>query len=184
MKKQYNKVIRTYFSDYITWLLVVSFLFVASFGAAVALNGANKFTYLIPLLFLVIYLLSIPLLILYYKANRDVNAGNIEKHTIEISEIRYDDRFTFKNRGGAMVGKTKYRIVDSNNNVYLLSTSSSNDMFIAFHPQPTFRIEIEFLSNSRLVLGMKIVENSKTIKDARKQQHNFTHFKKVFNHYF
>ena len=184
MKNQYSKVIQNYFSDYVNWLLAVSFLFIVSFVATVAYDGGYKFIWLIPLLFLVIYLLSIPQLILYLKANRDAKAGNIKKHTIEILEIRYDDRFVFKNRGGARVGKAKYRIVDSNNDVYLLSTSNKNDMFITSHPQPAFHIEIEFLSNSRLVLSMRIIECSKTIKEVCVQQHNITHFKKVFRHYF
>ena len=184
MKNRYKKVIRTYFSDYVNWLLAVSFLLIVSFVATVALNGVNKFLWLIPVSFLIIYLLSAPLLKLYIKANKDIKSGNIEKHTIQISEIRYDDRFTFKNRGGARVGKTKYRIMDSSNNAYLLSTSNNNDIFITFHPQPTFQLEIEFLSNSRLVLSIRIVENSKTIKEVREQQHNIKHFKKVFNQYF
>lgn len=183
MKKRYNRVIRTYFSDYTSFLLVVSCLFIVSFVATAALNGANKFIWLIPILFLVIYLQSTPLLILYCKANRDLKADNIEKHTIKIGEVRYDDRFTFKNRGGAIVGRTKYRIVDDSNNIYLLSTSNNNDMFMMFHPQPTFHLEIEVLANSRLVLSMKIIEDSKTIKETR-EQHIIKHFKKVFNHYF
>ena len=34
MKTRYKKVIRTYFSDYVNWLIVVSFLFIISFVAA------------------------------------------------------------------------------------------------------------------------------------------------------
>ena len=184
MKSRYSRIIRTYFSDYVNWLIVVSFLFIFSFVAAIAFNGANKFIWLIPALFLVIYLLCTPLLILFYKASKDLRTDNIEKLTIKISAIRHDDSFTFKNRGGATVGTQKYRIVDENNNIYLLSTLNDKDNFLVLHTQPTFYLEIEVLKKSRLVLSMKIIENSKIIKESCKQQDNIKQFKKAFSHYF
>lgn len=184
MKNRYSRIIRTYFSDYVNWLIVVSFLFIVSFIAAVAFNGANKFIWLIPVLFLVIYLLATPLLILFCKAIKDLRADNIEKITIKTFAIRHDDSFTFKNRGGATVGMQKYRIIDENNNIYLLSTSNDKDNFMVLHTQPTFYLEIEVLKKSRLVLSMKIIENTKTIQETRKQQDNIKQFKKAFSHYF
>jgi hypothetical protein len=183
MKNRYSKVIRTYFADYVSWLLAVFFLFIVSFAASVALNGVNKWIWVIPGLFVIIFLLSSPLLILYCKVNQDIKAGNIEKITVKTWEIQHDDRFTFKNRGGASVGRQKYRIVDENHNVYLLSTSCEKDIFMIFHPHPVFYIEIEVLKKSGLVLSMKIIENDKTTKDASKQQ-SIKHFKKIFSHYF
>ena len=184
MKNRYSRIIRTYFSDYVNWLIVVSFLFVVSFAAAVVFNGTNKFIWLIPVLFLTIYLLATPLLILFCKAINDLRADDIEKITIKAFAIRHDDSFTFKNRGGATVGMQKYRIVDENNNIYLLSTSNDKDNFMVLYTQPTFYLEIEVLKKSRLVLSMKIIENSKTIKETRKQQDNIKQFKKAFSRYF
>jgi len=183
MKKQYRRVIHNYFSDYITWLLIVSFLFIISFVAAIAFNGVNGFVWLIPILFLIIYSLSMPLLILYCKALQDIKKENIEKVSLEVFKIQYDDRFSFKNSGGASVGKTKYRIIDENHNIYLLSATTNKEGYMIFQSDPNFYLRIEFLEKSRLVLSMKIVEPSKTIKDASKQ-HNIKHLKKVFNCYF
>ena len=184
MENRYSRIIRTFFSDYVKWLIAVSFLFVVSFVAAVVFNEANKFIWLIPVLFLIIYLLSTPLLILFCKAINDLRADDIEKITIKTFAIRHDDSFTFKNRGGATVGMQKYRIIDENNNIYLLSTSNDKDNFMVLHTQPTFCLEIEVLKKSRLVLSMKIIENSKTIKETRKQQDNIKQFKKAFSRYF
>ena len=184
MKNRYSRIIRTYFSDYVNWLIAVSFLFIVSFVATVAFNGVNKFMWLIPVLFLVIYLLSTPLLVLFYKVKKDLRADNIEKLAIKISAIQHDNSFTFKNRGGATVGMQKYRIVDENNNIYLLSTTNDKDTFVVLHTQPTFYLEIEVLKKSRLVLSMKIIENSKAIKESRKQQESIKQFKKAFSHYF
>ena len=184
MKNQYNRIIRTYFSDYVSWLIIVSFLFIISFVSAIAFNVANKFIWLISVLFLVIYLLTTPLLVLFCKVKKDLRADNIEKLSIKISAIQHDNSFTFKNRGGATVGMQKYRVVDENNNIYLLSTSNDKDTFVALHTQPTFYLEIEVLKKSRLVLSMKIIENSKLIKESRKQQENIKQFKKAFSHYF
>ena len=184
MKNNYRNIFRTYFSDYVTWLLVVSFLFVVSVVTTIALNGINKLIYLILVAFLVIYLLSAPLLILYCKAHKDIKTGNKETLTIKISEIQYDNRHNFKNKGGATVGRVRYRIVDENQKIYLISTSNDKNIFMMFHSQPTFSVEVEVLRESRLVLNMRIIEDFKTIKEARNQQRNITHFRRAFSHYF
>ncbi len=181
MKKRYSKVIRTYFSDYVIWLIGVSFLFISTL---IVFNRTNKFIWLIPVLFLVIYLLSIRLLTLYFRARKDLKADNIEKLTIQIATIQYDNYFNFKSKGGGMVGAIKYRIVDENHNIYLLSASKTKDNLLFFHPHPTFSLEILVLKKSRLVLSMKIIENTKTTIEARKQQRNIKRFKEVFCHYF
>ena len=77
------------------------------------------------------------------------NNRNIEQITIKTFKIEQDDTFGFKNRGGAAVGKRKYKIIDENHNVYLLSTANDKDLFFMFAPQPTFHVEIEFLKKSR-----------------------------------
>lgn len=183
MKKRYSKIIRTYFSDYVRWLVAVSFLFIVSFVATIVFNGANKFIWAIPAMFLFVYFLFIPLLILYCKVSKDLKAGDIEKLTIKISEIQFDYRFPFKNRVGAALGRIKYRIIDENNNIYLLSASNDKGIFTMVQPLPD--IEIEVLKKSRLVLSMRIIGTPKTIKKTRKlQKHNIEHFKKTFSHYF
>ena len=184
MKNKYNSVIRNYFSDYVKWLWGVSLLFVITIIIFVAVRGIDKFFWVIPVMFLIIYLLTIPLLILYCKVIKDIRACNIEKLTVKILEIQYDDNVTFKNNGGATVGRKKYKIIDENHNVYLLSTEKDKDMFFMFAPQPTFHVEIEFLKKSRLVVKMRIIENFKTITEAREQKQNIQHFRKVFRHYF
>jgi hypothetical protein len=184
MKNKYNGVIRNYFSDYGKWLLGVTIIFVITIILLVALRGIDQFFWVIPVMFLIIYLMTTPLLILYCKVSRDIKVGNIEKTTVKILEIQYDDRFSFKNNGGATVGKQKYKIVDENHDFYLLSTANDKDLFFMFAPKPTFDVEIEFLKKSRLVLKMRIIEDFKTIKEAREQKQNIQQFRKVFRHYF
>ena len=184
MKNKYNGVIRNYFADYGKWLLGVTCLFVITIILLVALRGIDQFFWIIPAMFLIIYLITTPLLILYCKVSKDIKVGNIEKITVKILEIQYDDKFSFKNNGGATVGKRKYKIVDENNNIYLLSTANDKDLFFMFAPQPMFYVEIEFLKKSRLVLKMRIIEDCKTIKQAREQKQNIQQFRKVFRHYF
>lgn len=181
MNKQYKTVIQTYFSDYVKWLLLVSFLFVVSLMASIAFNGASEFLWVIPVSFIVIYFLSIPLFILYGKVRKDIKDNNIDQITIRTFTINHDKNFNFKNRGGTTIGKTKYRIIDENNNLYLVSTSNDNELFMCFHPN--FSLEVIVLKKSRLVLQMRIIENTQTFKEAREQNHNIKHFKKIFNHY-
>lgn len=132
MSKQCKSVIRTFFSDYLSWLLIVSALFVISLVATIAFGNANGFIWIIPVLFLVIYCFSLPLFILYSRAKKDIKNRNIEQITIKTFKIEQDDKFGLKNRGGATVGKRKYRIIDEKGNYYLLSTSNEKDMFLCF----------------------------------------------------
>lgn len=184
MSKQYKSVIRTFFSDYLSWLLIVSVLFVISLVVTIAFGDANEFILIIPILFLVIYCFSLPLLILYCKVKKDIKNKNIEQITIKTFKIEQDDTFGFKNRGGVAVGKRKYRIIDENGNNYLLSTANEKDMFFMFHFNPSFSIEIEFLKTSRLVLHMKIIDEPQTNKKDRAKKYNAaSDFRKIFNHY-
>ena len=184
MSKQYKSVIRTFFSDYISWLLIVSALFIISLVAIIAFGNANGFIWIIPVLFLIIYCFSLPLLILYCKTKKDIKNRNIEQITIKNFKIEQDDTFGFKNRGGAAVGKRKYKIIDENGNYYLLSTANEKDMFLMFHIDPSFSIEIEFLKISRLVLHIKIIGEPQTNKKVRAKKYNTaSDFRKIFNHY-
>ncbi len=184
MKKQYKTVIHTYFSDYVRWLLLVSFLFIVTLVTGVYFNEIDKFFWIVPVLFIIIYLSSISLLILYCKVKKDLKATNIEKITIRAFEIKDDKNFSFKKRGGAIVGKKKYNIIDENNNIYLISASNNKDWFTGIYPHPTFSLEIEVLKVSRLVLQMRVIENEETLKEPSKHQHNIKQFKKVFSQYF
>ncbi len=184
MKNPRNSVIRIYFSDYVNWLLIVSFLFVVSLLTFIYFNEINHVTWIIPVCFIIIYLLGMPFLFLYLKVRTDLKKANTEKLIIIIKEIKDDRKFNFKNRGGATIGKNKYTIIDEADNLYLLSASNDKDFFTGFYPIPNFSLEIEYLKNSRLVLHMRIIENSKTIRESREQQHNIRHFKKVFIQYF
>ena len=131
-----------------------------------------------------IYCFSLPLLILYCKTKKDIKNRNIEQITIKNFKIEQDDTFGFKNRGGAAVGKRKYRIIDENGNYYLLSTANEKDMFFMFHINPSFSIEIEFLKTSRLVLHMKIIDEPQTNKKVRAKKYNAaSDFRKIFGHY-
>jgi hypothetical protein len=184
MNKKYNNVIHIFFSDYLAWLLIVSSLFVVSCVLAIAFGKAQGFIWIIPVLFLVIYCFSLPLLILYCKTKKDIKNRNIEQITIKNFKIEQDDTFGFKNRGGAAVGKRKYRIIDENGNYYLLSTANEKDMFFMFDFNPSFSIEIEFLKTSRLVLHMKIIDEPQTNKKVRAKKYNTTSdFRKIFGHY-
>ena len=184
MNKRYNNVIHIFFSDYLAWLLIVSSLFVISFVLAIAFSKAQDLIWIIPILFLVIYCFSLPLLVLYCKVKRDIKDKNIEQITIKNFKIEQDDTFGFKNRAGGAVGKRKYRIIDENGNYYLISTINEKDMFFALHYNHTFSIEIEYLKTSRLVLQMKIIDEPKTNKKVRAKKYNTTSdFRKIFGHY-
>ena len=183
MSKQYKNIIRTFFSDYLSWLIIVSVLFVISLVSVIAFGNANGFIWIIPIVFLVIYCSSFPLLILYCTARKDLKYNNIEKLTIKIMKVEQDDKLGFNNGGGATVGNIKYRIIDESGNYYLLSTANAKDMFIIFQPDPALSLEIEVLKKSRLVLKMKLIDDPKTKKEARHRKNSIKHFEEIFGHY-
>ena len=183
MSKQYKNIIHTFFSDYLSWLVIVSVLFVISLVSVIVFAKTNGLIWIIPVLFLVIYCLSFPLLILYCKARKDLKDNNIEKLIIKIKKIEQDDTFGFKNRDGVTVGKSKYRIIDESGNYYLLSTANDKDIFIMFQPDPTLSLEIEVLKKSRLVLKMKLIDELKTKKEIKHRKNRIKHFENIFGHY-
>ena len=184
MRKQYKNVIRTFFSDYFNWLLIVTFLFVFSVVAIIAVGNANNFIWIVPLLFIIIYCFTFRWLILYFKTRKDLQYNNIDKLIVKILKIEQDNKLGFMNQGGATVGKRKYRIIDENGNNYLLFTKNEKDMFLIFQPDLSISVEVEVLNKSRLVLSMKLMEEPKTKKLSQKQDYNIAQFKKVFIHYF
>lgn len=177
-------VIKTYFSDYARWLLCVSVLFAVSFAVDLFLAGMSSFFWVIPVGFLMIYSISIPLLVLYVRVQKDLKECNIEKRRISVKEIKEDRRFTFQNRGGAAVGRSKYRILDEDDQEYLISAFSDKDCFMGFSPAPDFEIEAEYLKRSRMVLRMNLMEGPQTRREARRQKNNMEHFRKTFRQYF
>ena len=136
----------------------VSVLFPVSFAVYLILAGINSFFWVIPVGFLMIYSISIPLLVLYVRVQKDLKECNIEKRRISVKEIKEDGRFTFQNRGGAAVGRSKYRILDEDDQEYLISAFSDKD---CFYPAPDFEIEAEYLKRSRMVLRMNLIEGPK-----------------------
>ncbi|MGM9642496.1 MAG: hypothetical protein ACI3XI_04725 [Eubacteriales bacterium] len=183
MSKQYKDVIRIFFSDYLCWLVSISVLFVISLVAAIAFVNANGFIWIIPISFLVIYCSSFPLFILYCKARKDLKYNNIDKLAIRILKIEQDDKLVFRNRGGAIAGKRKYRIIDENGDYYLLSTANDKGMFILYNPDFTFSLEVEVLKKSRLVLRMKLIDEPKVKKETKNQKYSIKLFSDIFGHY-
>lgn len=165
MEKKYITVIHNYFSDYVKWILLVSFLFLTTLVITIAFIGINEFFWIIPVSFIVIYLFSAPLFMLYRKVKKDIKECNIEQITICSFTINHDKSFNFKNSGGTTIGKNKYRIIDENNNFYLISASNDKGLFMDFHSNPSFSLEVKVLKNSRLVLQMRIIENTQRLKN-------------------
>ena len=185
MKQKNKKIIHIFFSDYFSWILVILFVFVITLAAVIYSGNANGFIWIVPVSFLIILCFSFRLFLLYCKVKKDLKYNNIETLTIRIVDIRQDNTLGFVNNGGANIGKRKYRIIDENDNYYLLSASNDRELPFVFCPDsPAFFVEIVFLKSSRLALGIKIIDQSKMSKEAREQKNNLLQFKKVFSHYF
>ena len=181
MQEKYKHVIKNYFSDLIAWLLGVTFLMFVSLTAALVFQASNPFVWVIPAAFGIIYLFSLPLFILHIKVRTDIRKKAIQKTVLQIADLQTDDKFMFKNRGGAIAGKVKYRIFDEENNSYLLCASDERIPILACPSSPGFFVEIEYLESSKFVLRMKILDENSTLKEARKQSRSIEPFKRTFH---
>lgn len=72
MKKQSYSAIRTFFSDYLSWIIILCVLFVITLVSVIATGNAKGFIWLVPVMFLLIFSFSFRLLILYCKAWKDL----------------------------------------------------------------------------------------------------------------
>lgn len=154
---------------------------VVCFELANSFNGESKYNYSILACFFIMLLLSIPLLRFYFKVRKDVKGNNIETVTIKVKDICEDKEFNFRNNGGVVIGKGKYRIIDENDNIYLCSSSNKKNTFLDTCDL-NFSIDVVVLKNSRLLLSMKI-NKFKTLRQSREQAHNIRELKKHFSHY-
>ena len=189
MKKPYSRIVHHYFSEYVSMILTLFLVFAVSFVGIAAISGFNQTIWLIPLVFLFLCLLYTPFFRSYIRAYRELKAENTEKRKIKISEIIIDEKASLyaKHRHSPvrrLAGKEKYKMIDENQNVYLLTAANDKVRFIGFHPMPTFYVVIEFLKESGLVLSMKLIENTKSVKEKREQERNIRFFKSAFCHYF
>lgn len=180
MKKEYKAVIRAFFSDYACWLFGVTALLAAAFAIGMR-GGIGGGVWVIPILLLLLYALSAPLFVLYCKAKRDMKNGQVEKVLVQAAVLLEDARLNFRNRGGAIVGKKKYRIIDENGNVYLLSASDNRDALAVWQPACDFPLEIEVLKQARLVLHMRVAEPA---AGAHAERRDRSAFRQKFSLYF
>ena len=184
MCKRYKNVIRNFFSDYVSWLLIITLVFAVSFALLIAIDHTNGIIWAFPVLFLIFYVLaSFPFLPLYCKVRKDIKKGKIDTLMIKSFKIEEDGTFQLKNKGGGIVGKRKYRIIDEQDNYYLLSASSDRYIPVVFYPGPTFFVEIEVSRTSRLVLSMKLIEDPKVKKETKPQEENRMRFIAAFSQY-
>ena len=180
-KRQAEKAMfRKYFSDFYKWIIGVTILFFITY--AIELYGGwniywGKY-WIIPACFLVIYLTILPLYILFFSAVKDMKEDNIQESTVLIKKIVRDKKNNFYNNGGAMIGKEKCILIDSNDNKYRVVLDQK--FIVETRPSEYYKnaqVVIRYLPKSRIVLHMRL--KSLKISNVANQ-----HLYKDFHEYF
>lgn len=173
-------IFRKYFSDLYKWIFAVTVLFVITY--TVELLGGWNISWgrywIIPVCFLVIYLLILPFYILFFSAVKEMKKDCIQEATVLVQAIVRDKKYNFYNKGGAMVGKEKCILIDSNDNEYRVVLDQR--IIVEMHPSEYYKnaqVVIRYLPKSRIALHMKL--KSLKISDTATQ-----HLYKDFHEYF
>ena len=180
MKNQDSRVIRSYFAQTFSWLLSVSILFAVILVPLILYGGMTFHICIFSAGYLIVCFCVTPQLFLYYKARKDIKAENIETLVIQVSELQIDHRHNMR----GTTGETRYRLLDENQNVYLLVAGKTEETLVILQSPSNFRVELRYLKNAGLVLNMKLIEDLETVKEERNQRKNRMRFKRVFVHYF
>lgn len=179
MTPKQKQAVKHYFSDYVTWLVVLTVLLLAAFFAIIALHGAGWYLWALAACFVLLHLTSLPWLGLAVKVWKDIRTNAVQTCVIRIAEIQPDRRLHFQNRCGGAAGKAKYILSDEAHRPFRLSASS--ETFCDFHSLPQAEIEITFLETSGLIVGMRIQEPQPA---TREEAQTVKRFQRIFKIYF
>lgn len=170
-----KSMFHAYFSDFYTWNATVAALFIVSYTLELKWGGPWGRYWLIPACFVIMILISLKYYILFFTAVKDLKGNHIEEIPVRVQQIVRDKKFNFYNKGGAMVGREKCLLIDSDAAQYRVVLR--RDEIVARHLPEYYsdaQVRIVYLSRSRIVLHMKMMSS----EDATKHLH------KIFYEYF
>lgn len=182
-KQTTNKLIKQYFADYLTWLIMITFFMILCIALVLFWKGATGFIWAILILFVLIYSSNSAFFKLYLKIRKDLSGNQIKKETVSVAKLAVDPMYNFKKSTGDAMGKTKYRLFDHQGNDYILACFSDKQKFTEFSPYPKFKAEIEYLASSNFVLSLRIVDDHLGPKDLQRQKDNIEQMKNLFHPY-
>ena len=164
----YRGIFRKYFSDYTKWNVVYLFLFLITLLIDRKWGSSWGRYWLIPSLFLGIWLIALKLHVFYFQAQNELNHNKIQEKAIHVESLLLDKQYNFINDGGALVGLEKNVIVDTEGNKYRLMRdrvsvlSQSQDYYCGAH------VQLLYLEKTHLILHMKLLSSDAPSKHLEK----------------
>lgn len=152
-------LLRRYFTDYFRWLLVLFLMFGGALLIGLFSPQTNlEFIWVIPVGFCIVWLINLPPLVLLIKAMADWRSQRVVRQRIFIQTIRLDPQQNMKSRFGAILGTAKYQLIDESGGVYRLCAAAKRSLLL--HSSPETAIEIDYLKQSRLAIGIRLIPES------------------------
>ena len=156
MKEKYNKILNSYFSDLMQFVVILTVLFVVCAVLVFIINGMNIWNIFVVAVYLLIMALFIKPFIIYFKSDKDLEKERYEAESIEIKSISRDTAGNLYLKDG-LSGNVKY-VLNTDKGEFLLSEQrikgskqlSSKTILIN---DTTF--DIVYLKQSRIIVDMK-----------------------------
>ncbi len=156
MKEKYNKILNSYFSDLMQFVVILTVLFVVCAVLVFIINGMNIWNIFVVAVYLLIMALFIKPFIIYFKSDKDLEKERYETESIEIKSISRDTAGNLYLKDG-LSGNVKY-VLNTDKGEFLLSEQrikgskqlSSKTILIN---DTTF--DIVYLKQSRIIVDMK-----------------------------
>ncbi len=181
MKKNYKRIVKTYFSFTKYWFIGMLLLTVFVIALAAAMIYYGEFSRIGK----AIWIVAIPIISLYqsfhmipfwFKCKKDLKNGEIATKRITVDNIGMDVDHNYAVKGSRVVGRMKYAIVDTDGDFYYIYPSKGKKMVLDNVIEGK-SIDVTYLKNTFLVLEMQF--------DFRDEANPvYVNFKKMFAHYF
>lgn len=156
MKDKYTKVVNSYFSDLLQFVLILTGLFIVCAVLAFIINGMNIWNIFVVVVYLVIMAFVIKPIIIYFKSDKDIEKEEYESASVEIESISRDRVSNLYIKDG-LSGNVKY-VLKTDQGEFLVSEQrekGSKNLKSETILIKDASFDIVYLKRSRIIVDMK-----------------------------
>ena len=182
MKEKYTKVVNSYFSDLLQFVLILTGFFIVCAVLAFIINGMNIWNILVVVVYLLLMAFLLKPIIIYFKSDKDIEKEEYEQVSVEIESVLRDKSANLYMKDG-LSGNVKY-VLKTDNGDFLLSEQrekgSKNLKSETILIKDT-SFDIVYLKRSRIIVDMKPTTVFEDEETTEKYNDIFSALYKQFN---
>ncbi len=156
MKDKYTKVVNSYFSDLLQFVLILTGLFIVCAVLAFIINGMNIWNIFVVVVYLLLMAFVIKPIIIYFKSDKDIEKEEYESAPVEIESIARDRASNLYIKDG-LSGNVKY-VLKTDQGEFLVSeqrAKGSKNLKSETILIKDASFDIVYLKRSRIIVDMK-----------------------------